>query len=220
MLPLLVFTSTRIVSCVLLRTKLSAAFTKISSKILYSAGTYSSLRRTIRPSLASKTQWSCDCRSVDPTYESGRSRMCSNWVFFWYVSSTVFCWPPFSPMPPFVAPLPALRPIPAAPCAFSLSACISDCGAEVMRDRCCSKICASPPCLGVLPAVPPAGIALPVAAFIRFPPRPSMLAAPLSRRSAVKVGLGKGCLCLGEPCVPTGQAAQPRAAGRGKLARC
>jgi hypothetical protein len=64
-------------------TLLSAALTRISSKILYRPGTYDTSRTAspvAPPSCAhSRAVW----RSVDPTYVSGRSRICSNCVFFW-----------------------------------------------------------------------------------------------------------------------------------------
>eukprot|EP00962_Isochrysis_galbana_P036427 scaffold12591_cov102-Isochrysis_galbana.AAC.3 len=71
------------------RCLLSAALTRISSKILYRPGTYDTLRCRIRPASASKTHASAVTASMEPTYVSGRCRMCWCWVSFWYVCSTL-----------------------------------------------------------------------------------------------------------------------------------
>ena len=62
----------------------------ISSKILYNPGTNDTLRWTNCFVPASNTHICCVCFSTDPMYVSGRSKMCSNCVFFVYVSSIVF----------------------------------------------------------------------------------------------------------------------------------
>ena len=55
---------------------LSAALTRISSKILYRPGTHESLRRAIMDVASSNTHASCSMRCRVPTYVSGRARMC------------------------------------------------------------------------------------------------------------------------------------------------
>mmetsp|Transcript_14134 Transcript_14134/g.43686 ORF Transcript_14134/g.43686 Transcript_14134/m.43686 type:complete len:203 (+) Transcript_14134:3217-3825(+) len=93
MVPFSRLISTLMVVIVGSRCLLSAALTIISSKILKRPGTYVTGRRTMRLVDASRTHMGCvDC-SMEPMYVSGRSRMCSSCVFFWYVSSIVL--PPF-----------------------------------------------------------------------------------------------------------------------------
>lgn len=67
------------------RTLLSAALTKISSKILYNPGAYvMSCCTSCSPSW---THSLSSFLSVLPMYVSGRSKMCSSCDFFWYTSS-------------------------------------------------------------------------------------------------------------------------------------
>ena len=65
------------------RCLLSAALTTISSKILYKPGTYEMLRLTILLLSASNTHMSVVTDSIEPTYVSGRCRMCWCCVSFW-----------------------------------------------------------------------------------------------------------------------------------------
>lgn len=66
---------------------LSAALTKISSKILYKPGTKVTSLQFI-PTSSSYTHINWVNGSTDPMYVSGRRRICSSWVFFWYTLST------------------------------------------------------------------------------------------------------------------------------------
>ena len=75
--------STLSVTIVGSRTLLSVAFTRISSKILYRPGTKLIWRCTSLSMALSYTQARASVFSHDPTYVSGRSRMCSSCVFFW-----------------------------------------------------------------------------------------------------------------------------------------
>ena len=71
------------------RCLLSAALTMISSKILYKPGTNEQFLLTNCFVCASNTHINWVCFSTEPMYVSGRNKICSNCVFFVYVSSIV-----------------------------------------------------------------------------------------------------------------------------------
>lgn len=68
---------------------LSAALTKISSKILYSPGTNLTLRSSISSRSELKTHMICSTCSTEPIYVSGLLTICSSCVSFWYRSEAL-----------------------------------------------------------------------------------------------------------------------------------
>ena len=77
-------TSTRSSFMFLSRCLLSAAFTRISSKILYRPGTKETLRFSMETVSELKAHICSVVISTEPMYVSGRFKMCSSWVSFWY----------------------------------------------------------------------------------------------------------------------------------------
>lgn len=77
-----------IVSIFLSRCLLSAALTRISSKILYKPGTQVISLEIIFACSVSQTHICCLTNSTEPIQVSGRRSTCSKGVFFWQTLST------------------------------------------------------------------------------------------------------------------------------------